>query len=151
MEEYVIGAGALLTAEPNASVAGATLHAQTDPAVASKAKAILVDFESPRVEDLSKIVIVVSGWNRQRFELAVIAPLRTRFQVTLAEILTAAATAAHAEELHLFTRWLPDEPLAAAVESAGITLVSHPLEAIRQAALISGQTYQYWKAPLRAA
>jgi hypothetical protein len=151
MEEYVIGAGALLTAEPHASVAGATLHAQTDPAVATKARAVIVDFESTRLQDLSKIVIVVAGWNRQRFEREVIAPLRPRYQITLAEILATTATAAETPELHLFAHWLPDESLSTAVQSAGITLIAHPLETIHQAALISGQTYQYWRAPLRAA
>lgn len=48
MNDYVIGSGAVLTAGPNASIAAATLHAQTDAAIAAGVRAALVDFESPQ-------------------------------------------------------------------------------------------------------
>ncbi len=48
MDEYFIGAGALLTAGPQASIASATLHAQTDPGLSQQVVAAVVDFEAAR-------------------------------------------------------------------------------------------------------
>ena len=151
MNDYVIGSGALLTAGPNASIAAATLHAQTDPLLAPIVKAALVDFESTEAADFSKILVIASGWNAGRFKTEVIQPLLARVECSLADVVAMLAGAAGTQEVHLFARWFPDDMLVAALRRSGITLVAHPLETIRQAALISGQTYTKWNSPLHAA
>ncbi len=151
MNDYVIGAGAILTAGPIATIAAASLHAQTDPAVAAEVRAALVDFESPRIAELSKVVLVAVGWNARRVESEIVRPLLAKAACTLVEVLVRLARAAGSPEVHLFARWLPDDVMTAALEREGVILVVHPLEAIRQAALISGGTYSRWVDPLRAA
>src|SRR5581483_4505764 len=61
MDEYLIGAGALLTAGPEASISAATLHAQTDRHLAETVKAAIIDFESAHPAELSRIVAMISG------------------------------------------------------------------------------------------
>ncbi|HTU70759.1 MAG TPA: hypothetical protein VMF11_10630 [Candidatus Baltobacteraceae bacterium] len=151
MNEYLIGAGAILTAGPQASIAGATLHAQTDAALAPTVRAALFDFESPGMLELTKVVLVAAGWNAARVRAELVAPLLARRECTLADVIAALAQAARTGEVHVFARWLPDEALVRALRPAGVKLVSHPLESIRQAALISGQSYARWPSPLRAA
>lgn len=151
MNDYVIGSGALLTAGPHATIAGATLHAQTDPLLASNVKAALVDFESTEAADLSKVLVMAAGWNGPRFRTEVVEPLLSRVECNLADVVALLAQAAGTTEVHLFARWFPDDVLVAALRRSDVTLVSHPLEAIRQAALISGQTYRRWHSPLHAA
>ena len=46
MDGYFIGAGALLTAGEEASIARATLHAQTEEGLAGQIKAAVIDFEA---------------------------------------------------------------------------------------------------------
>jgi hypothetical protein len=151
MNDYVIGSGAVLTAGPNAGIAGATLHAQTDPAIAATVRAAVVDFESSSAADLSKIVVVASGWNPARVRAELVEPLLARGECTLADVLALLAGGAKTDEIHLFARWLPDEVLTAALAREGIILVVHPLESIRQAALICGQSFSRWPYPMRAA
>jgi len=151
MNDYVIGAGAVLTAGPEAGIAGATLHAQTDAALAAGVRAAVVDFESTRAADLSKIVVIAAGWNAARVRAALIEPLLARGACTFADVLTLLANGAQTREIHLFARWLPDEVLSAALAREGISLVVHPLESIRQAALICGQSFSRWPHPMRAA
>ncbi|MGC2129282.1 MAG: hypothetical protein WA629_04200 [Candidatus Aquilonibacter sp.] len=151
MNDYVIGCGAVLTAGPNASIAGATLHAQTDSALAASVRAALVDFESSSCSELTKVVVLATGWNAARVRADLVSPLLARECCTLADILAQLARAAQISEVHLFARWLPDEVLTAALEREGVILVVHPLESIRQAALICGQNYSRWPSPLRAA
>ncbi|MGD0967573.1 MAG: hypothetical protein ABR949_04730 [Candidatus Aquilonibacter sp.] len=151
MNDYVIGSGAVLTAGPNAGIAGATLHAQTDAAIAASVRAAVVDFESSSAADLSKIVVVAAGWNAARVQAELVEPLLARRACTLADVLALLAGGAQTREIHLFARWLPDEVLTAALARESITLVVHPLESIRQAALICGQSFSRWPHPLRAA
>jgi hypothetical protein len=151
MNDYVIGSGAVLTAGPNGAIAGATLHAQTDAAIAASVRVALVDFESGTQTELSKIVMLASGWNPGRVKTELVAPLLARGTCTLADIASLLAKAAQSPEVHLFARWLPDDVFTAALSRDGIGLVVHPLESIRQAALICGQNYVRWPSPLRAA
>jgi hypothetical protein len=151
MSEYLIGAGAVLTAGAAASIAGATLHAQTDSPAAGEIRAAVIDFEAGSSQELSRVVIVAAGWSPTRFEADVIAPLLARGECTLADVMERLARATEAGELHLFARWLPDLTLAAALRNRGITLVGHPIEAIEQAALVCGQRLNRWRAPFRAA
>ncbi len=151
MNDYVIGSGAVLTAGPNASIAGATLHAQTDAAIAASVQAAILDFESTNGADLSKIVAVATGWNRGRVRAELIDPLLSQGACTLADVIGLLAHGAQTAEVHLFARWLPDDVLTAALGLERITVVAHPLESIRQAALICGQSFTRWPSPLRAA
>jgi hypothetical protein len=151
MSEYLIGAGALLTAGPAASITGATLHAQTDTPLASRIGAAVIDFEGSDPQDLSRIVIVAAGWTPARFEAGVVRPLLDRGDCTLADVMEQLAQAAGTTELHLFARWLPDAPLAGSIQERGLQLVGHPLETIEQAALVCGQRFRRWRSPFRAA
>jgi hypothetical protein len=151
MNDYVIGSGAILTAGPHASIAGATLHAQTDSALAATVRAAVVDFESSSCSELTKVVVLATGWNAARVKADLVAPLLERGCCTLAEVLAQLARATQTREVHLFARWLPDEVLTAALVREGVILVVHPLESIRQAALICGQNFSRWPSPLRAA
>lgn len=151
MDEYLIGAGALLTAGPEASITPATLHAQTDRLLAPNVKAALIDFEAADPADLSRIVIMIAGWARARFREAVVEPLLARRECSLADVMCRLAGAAQADEIHLFARWEPESQTVAEMASSGIRLVVHPLESIGQAALVSGQHVRRWRSPLRAA
>jgi hypothetical protein len=151
MSEYLIGAGAVLTAGAAASIAGATLHAQTDSPAANEIRAAVIDFEAVSPRDLSRIVIVAAGWAPRRFESDVTQPLLARGECTLADVMECLAFATNTKELHLFARWLPDVDLAAALREKGVSLVGHPIEAIEQAALVCGQRFNRWPAPFRAA
>ena len=151
MDQYLIGAGAVLTAGRQASIAPATLHAQTDPHLAAQVKAALIDFESADPRDLSRIVIVLSGWSGARFRETVTRPLLARGECSLADVMAALASAAGTHEVHVFARWAPQTALQDDPALAGVRLVSHPLESIEQAALISGQAFSRWQSPFRAA
>lgn len=151
MNDYVIGAGAILTAGPKASIAAAALHAQTESSLAPAVKAAVVDFESSSLDDLSRLIVLAPGWNASRVRREIVAPLIARNECTLADVLSTLALACGSAEVHLFARWLPDETMMDTLGRNGVAVVSHPLEAIRQAALVSGQTYSRWPTPLRAA
>jgi hypothetical protein len=151
MDEYLIGAGAVLTAGSQSSIAGATLHAQTDPHLAAEVEAAVIDFEALHPHELSRIVIVAAGWASSRFAADVVRPLLARRECTLAEVMVILRRATGAREVHLFARWSPDTAMSKEIEAAGIQLVTHPLESIEQAALVSGQRFSRWQSPFRAA
>jgi hypothetical protein len=151
MSEYLIGAGAVLAAGPESSITRAVLHAQTDPHLAANVGAAVIDFEASSCDDLSRIVIVAAGWSGARFEAEVVRPLLARRECTAAGVMIELARATGSSVVHLFARWLPDGPMADAVAAAGIELVCHPVESIRQAALVSGQRLSHWPVPMRAA
>ncbi|HEV3091309.1 MAG TPA: hypothetical protein VGX91_07705 [Candidatus Cybelea sp.] len=150
MDEYLIGAGALLTAGPSATIRSATLHAQAEPALARRVRAALFDFESGRPEDLAQALIVAAGWSGHRFREEVVGPLLAQRECALADVLATLADAVGTGEVHLFARWQPDSATLDALRSRGVRIESHPLEAIGQAALISGQRVERWQ-PGRAA
>ncbi|MHB8146579.1 MAG: hypothetical protein ACYDGM_04865 [Vulcanimicrobiaceae bacterium] len=147
----MIGAGALLRAEPRGSIAAASLHAQTDPSIAASVRAAIIDFEGSAGAELSQILIVAAGWSARRFEAEVTAPLLRYRACTLADILRLLATATSSREIHVFARWLPDETLVATLDRSGIEVIAHPLEAIAQAALVSGASFSRWLATVCAA
>jgi hypothetical protein len=150
MDEYLIGAGALLTAGPSATITGATLHAQADPALARQVSGALIDFESASAGELSRVLIMAAGWGGQRFQDEVVGALVQRRECGLIDVIATLARAVGTEDIHLFARWQPDQALLDALESMGIRLVPHPLEAIGQASLVSGQRVALWR-PVRAA
>lgn len=151
MDEYLIGAGALLTAGPEASIAPATLHAQTDPLLVRAVKAAVIDFESAGPAELSRIVIMVAGWGRGRFREAVVEQLLAARECSLSDVIGQLGRGAGTSEVHLFARWSPEAGMLGEIAAAGIRLVVHPIESIEQAALVSGQRFSRWRSPVRAA
>jgi hypothetical protein len=117
------------------------MHAKVDPFLARRAKAIAVDFESPRQADLDRLVLLVAGWTTGRFHDLVVEPLAARGQASLGQVLAACAVACGQREVQLFARWLPDRALCAEIAEFGVELVVHPLESIERAALVSGQRF----------
>jgi hypothetical protein len=151
MDEYFIGAGALLTAGPAASIAGATLHAQTEEGLAGQVRAAVVDFEGAQLGELSRLLIAAGGWSAARFRTEVIETLLARRECTLADVFATLGRAVESEEVHLFARWTPDQTTLAALAEQGIRVIAHPLEAIGQASLVSGQRVSRWRSAVRAA
>jgi len=144
MDEYFIGAGALLTAGPSASIAGAALHARTDASLAGCVKAALIDFEATRLGDLSRVLIVAAGWSGSRFRKEIVGRLLAERDCRLADVMAVLAEATGANEIHVFARWLPDDETSRLLSERGIGVVAHPLEAIGQAALVCGQRVGRW-------
>lgn len=151
MDEYFIGAGALLTAGPQGSIVAATLHAQTGCELAGKVVAAVVDFESVRESEISRLLIVAAGWSGGRFQAEVVRKLVARGECALADVIAILSEATGAPEIHLFARWLPDEGTLRRLSANGIRVSAYPLEAIGQAALVSGQRVARWRSPVRAA
>lgn len=144
MSEYLIGAGAILTAGPNSSIAGATLHAQTDPCLASGIAAAVIDFEGSTAREISRIVIVATGWSRPKFEAEVIRSLLTRGDCSLAGVMGVLSAATGSDAVHLFARWSPDRRLLHEAAEGGLRVIAHPLDTLDQAALVSGQRLTRW-------
>ncbi len=151
MDEYFIGAGALLTAGPTATIRGATLHAQPGVALARQVSAALIDFESAGPAELSRLLIVAAGWSGPRFHAEVVARLLALGECGLSDVIAALADAVQTTGVHLFARWLPDQATLDSLEKSGIRVLSHPLEELGQAALVSGQRVERWRVPVRAA
>ncbi len=151
MDEYFIGAGAILTAGPAASIAGATLHAQTDPDLAGRVEAALVDFEGTSTAELSRILIIAAGWSVARFRTEVISRLLAQRECGLADVIGTLAEGTGSHVVHVFARWSLDGTICALLRNRGVRTVGHPLEAIGQAALVSGQRFERWRSPVRAA
>lgn len=151
MDEYLIGAGAILTAGTNATIRAATLHAQVEPSLARQVGAALIDFESASAGELARVLIMAAGWSGSPFHDRVVEPLLARRECGLAEVMATLARAVGSGEVHLFARWLPDVPTCDSLAKLGIRVVAHPLEAIGQAALICGTRIERWRPPVRAA
>jgi hypothetical protein len=151
MDEYFIGSGALLTAGASASIIGATLHAQPERGLAAQVEAAVIDFESPRASELSRILIVAAGWTGARFRTEIVQRLVEQRDCSLADVIAALARAKGVDEVHLFAHWQPDEATLGALADRGVRLVLHPLEAIGQVALVSGQRLARWPSRVRAA
>jgi hypothetical protein len=149
MDEYFIGAGALLTAGTEASIEGATLHAQPAPKVAELVEAALVDFEAAQFGEVSRVLIVAAGWSGSRFNSEVVQRLIAQRECGLPEVLAILAAATGASEVHLFAHWCPDNAMLAELERRGVGLVAHPLEDLGPAAIVSGQRLE--RRPGRAA
>jgi hypothetical protein len=151
MDEYLIGAGALLTAGPVATIRGATLHAQPQGALARQVAAALIDFESAGPDELSRLLIVAAGWTGSRFHAEVVTRLLALRECGLNDVVAILAGAVQTKEVHLFARWASDRGTLDLLERGGIRLIAHPLDALGQAALITGQRVERWRAPVRAA
>jgi hypothetical protein len=151
MDEYFIGTGALLTAGPAASIAGAALHAQIDPELAGRVDAALIDFEGTEAGELSRILIMAAGWSPARFQAEVVRRLLAQRECLLGDVIRMLAEATGSPEVHIFARWTLDSATSALLRDRGIRAIEHPLEVIGQAALVSGQRLERWRSPVRAA
>lgn len=146
MDEYFIGAGALLTAGPAASIAGATLHAQPVSGLAREVEAALIDFEAAQLGLLSRVLIAAAGWSGPRFQAEVVRKLLARGECSLPDVIAMLAEATGSGEIHLFAHWQPDATMSADLAGRGVRIVAHPLEALGPAALVSGQRLERWPA-----
>lgn len=146
MDEYLIGSGAILESGETARLTPAALHARVDPALAQSVRAAAIDFEGQSLESLRRLVVMVRGWNGQRFRGAVSDQLLRRGSCSLADVLAIIAGAAQTKEVHLFAQWLPDDATCRELQTRGIEIVTHPIEAIESAALVAGQRHTRWKA-----
>jgi hypothetical protein len=144
MDEYFIGAGALLTAGKEASIRGATLHARPENDLAGQVDVALIDFEATRVSELSRLLIVAAGWSACRFRAEVVSRLLGRRDCSLSDVISILARATAAKEVHLFAHWQPDDATVAELQERGVRVTTHPLEAIGQAALVCGQRMERW-------
>jgi len=145
MSEYIIGAGAVITAGDDAKVTQATLHAEVAAGVSAIAKAVAVDFEGTSEDRLRRLLLIGQGWDRRRFETGVTDALLSGRTCSLSDVLVALAEATGEEEVHLFAHWLPLAATTAGLQAHGIRLVVHPLESIERAALIEDQAYRRWE------
>ena len=150
MDDYIIGAGALLTSGDNATITPAALHAQVDGGVASCARAIAVDFEGPRAGPLRRVLVMAAGWSGVQFQRDVTARLLEQGTCSFADVLSTLGRALGVREVHVFARWSPDDVMRAHVERSGCRIVAHPIEAIERAALISDQRFTRWPAACAA-
>ena len=144
--DYIIGAGAILETGESGTITPATLHANVDPALAQRVRVAAVDFEGTAVDAMQRLLIVAEGWNAAQFRTAVSDRLRERRECTLADVLGTLAVQAQAAEVHVFAHWLPDESTCAVLARQGISIISHPLESITAASLVSGQRLRRWAA-----
>jgi hypothetical protein len=151
MDEYFIGAGALLTAGPAATIAGATLHAQTEGVAAGEVDAAVVDFESASVAQVSRLLILASGWSGSRFNAEVVSRLLAQRECGLTDVIGTLAEAVGVDQVHLFAHWQPDQTTVNALRGKGIMVIAHSLGAIGRASLVSGQRIALWPARVRAA
>ncbi|HEY2474146.1 MAG TPA: hypothetical protein VGI19_05025 [Candidatus Cybelea sp.] len=145
MDQYLIGAGALLTAGPSATIRPATLHAQPGFELAEQVAAAVVDLESAGLAELSRLLIIAAGWSGRRFHEQIVTQLLARGECGLNDIIEVLATAVGTEEIHLFARWQPDQATTDALQRKGVRVIAHPLEALGQAALVSGQRFERWR------
>ncbi|HEV2262718.1 MAG TPA: hypothetical protein VGR69_10570 [Candidatus Rubrimentiphilum sp.] len=150
MEQYLIGSGAILESGETARLTPAALHARVDPALAECVGAAAIDFEGQSLESLRRLVVIVAGWNGQRFRSEVSDTLLRRGSCSLGDVLQTLAQAVRASQVHLFSRWLPDDATYAQLQAHGVEIVAHPLEAIESAAVVAGQRHTRWTA-VRAA
>ena len=150
MDEYFIGAGAVLTAGEEASICAASLHAQAGNGLAGRIRAAIIDFEGTSSAEIARIVLVAAGWSFGRFRAEVVSRLLSHRDCSLADVMAILCQATESEELHLFAHWSPDLETLTGLRRAGLQLVHHPLEALGQAALVCGQRIQRWK-PVQAA
>lgn len=144
--DYIIGAGAILETGESGSITSATLHAQVDPALAPRVRVAAVDFEGTSLDRMRRLLVIGQGWNVAQFRSCVSDKLRAQRECTLADVLRTLGEQTPSREVHLFAHWLADDETCEALSRAGLTLISHPLESIRAASLVSGQRCRRWGA-----
>ncbi len=145
MDEYFIGAGAVLTAGEQASIRAASLHAEAGNGLAARIRAAMIDFEGTNANEISRIVIVAAGWSFARFRSEVVSRLLSQDECSLADVMAIVCRATGADEIHFFAHWTPDPQTVAALGDAGLRLVEHPLDELGQAALVCGQRVRRWR------
>lgn len=136
MNDYIIGAGALLTAGPRGGLAPATFHVQASAALAGSVRAAAFDFEGTRPDALHRLLLLAPGWNARNFEERVSSKLRRCGEASLAQVLAQLGWAVGTQVVHLFAGWLPDARMVDEASAMGVDIVAHPLEAVGQASLV---------------
>ena len=138
----LIGAGAILEAGEQSTATPAALHALVRaadrPAVAA------IDLDGGTLETLRRLLVVIAGWDARRFERDVVASLRARGEVSLADVFIAAARATGSDAVDVFAPWTPDDVTVASLARSGIAVRVHPPAAVVRAALTAGQRHWRW-------
>ncbi len=151
MDEYIIGAGALLARGRQATITRTKVHAEVSARIAARARAIAIDFESTRASDVQRLLIVAAGWPASTFQVSVTGRLLHSGLCGIGDVLQALSDGTGQREVHLFAHWIPGDLLVGALRREGIELIAHPLDEIRRAALIADQAYTRWERPTQAA
>ncbi len=144
--DYIIGAGAMLTAGAQSSIARATLHAQTTDTDARSSKGVVIDFDSSRPAELRRLLILGVGLTPQSFHDCVTMRLIGSGDCDLERVIALLAAGLHTNEIHWFARWSPEESVLRALALQGVKLIVKPLEAIARAALVIERSFQTWPA-----
>ncbi|MDQ6826460.1 MAG: hypothetical protein M3Z14_04570 [Candidatus Eremiobacteraeota bacterium] len=142
--DYIIGAGAMLTAGGETSIARATLHAQTIDLDARNTKGMVIDFEASRPAELRRLLILGVGLSPQSFHDGVTKRLIGCGCCGLEQVIALLAEGLHTAEIYWCARWSPNDMVLRYLGSRGIKLVVRPLETIARAALVIERSFQTW-------
>jgi len=142
--DYIIGAGAMLTAGEQSSIARATLHAQVLEGQADGSTAVVVDFDSSRPAELRRLLILGVGLSPQSFHDGVTSRLIGSGDCDLERLIAVLASGLGTRRIHWFARWTPSEAVLVNLRAQGVTLVPKPLEAILRAALVIERSFETW-------
>lgn len=148
---YIIGAGAMLTAGDQSTIARATLHAQVFDGHAEGSTALVVDFESSRASELTRLLILGVGLSPRSFHQGVTSRLVGSGDCDLGRVIVLLAAGLQTRRIHWFARWTPSEAVLQNLKAQSITLVVKPLEAIARAALVIERSYKIWDGMVGAA
>lgn len=148
---YIIGAGAMLTAGDQSTIARATLHAQVLDGQAEGSTGVVVDFESGRASELRRLLILGVGLSPQSFHDGVTSRLTGSGDCDLGRVITFLAAGLQTRRIHWFARWTPSEAVLENLKAHGVTLLVRPLEAIARAALVIERSYKTWDGTAEAA
>ena len=149
MEQYLIGGGAVLEAGARSTITRATLHAQIREEC--QPKAVLIDFEAGSFADVSRLLVLGSGFTAERFETTVTAKFLQRGVCGFDDVAAILAECLETDEVHVFSRWEATAEMAAALQARGIRLRAHALDQIERAALVTETRLRIWDGPSQAA
>ncbi len=147
MDEYFIGAGALLTAGPEATLTAGDAPRTNRQPLGGSDRAAVIDFEAARSSELSRLLIVAAGWAAAQFRVGGCRCLTRQRECSLADVIAMLAERDRGCRGGFLRPLGPGRYHRRRLEERGIRLRAHPLEAIGQAALVSGQRLERWRAP----
>lgn len=144
--DYIIGAGAMLTAGEGSTITRAALHAQVVDGHGEGSTGVVVDFDSSRPSELRRLLILGVGSSPQKFHDGVTSRLIGSGDCDLERLIALLAAGLQTRRIHWFARWTPSDSVLRNLQTQGITLVVKPLEAIARAALVMDRSYNAWNA-----
>ncbi|MDQ6931790.1 MAG: hypothetical protein M3160_01300 [Candidatus Eremiobacteraeota bacterium] len=144
--DYIIGAGAMLTAGERTTITRATLHAQVLDGHGVGSTGVVVDFDSSRPSELKRLLILGVGLSPQNFHDGVTSRLVGSGDCDLERLIELLASGLQTRRIHWFARWAPTDSVLQNLQTHGVTLVVKPLDAIARAALVMDRSYNAWNA-----